>query len=214
MDAVYGSMQVGLQSLLVASRGSACGAGLTGRLLRQEEDEVMRQHRALGGAVQAALKRTRIKLQNMRRQAAAGERADATKKQADLIMSALHSIRPGAASVQVRAACPLCWWLRFTMQADSLCAPQVEDWDTGEVVTVPLDPNKEANDAAEALYKAARKQRRTEGAIAPVMEARAPAQQAERQSGFGMRQHTKCCSCFPCLIGVAGVITFLFWTAP
>ena len=80
----------------------------------------MRQHRALGGAVQAALKRTRIKLHNMQRQAAAGERADATKKQADLIMSALHSIRPGAASVQVRAACPLCWWLRSMARADSL----------------------------------------------------------------------------------------------
>ena len=145
----------------------------------------MRQHRALGGAVQAALKRTRIKLHNMQQQAAAGERADATKKQADLIMSALHSIRPGAASVQVRAACPLCWWLRSMARADSLCALQVEDWDTGEVITVPLDPNKEANEAAEALYKAARKQRRTQGAIAPVMEARALAQLTERYSGFG-----------------------------
>ena len=145
----------------------------------------MRQHRALGGAVQAALKRTRIKLHNMQRQASAGERADATKKQADLIMSALHSIRPGAASVQVRAACPLCWRLRSMARADSPCAPQVEDWDTGEVVTVPLDPNKEANDAAEALYKAARKQRRTQGAIAPVMEARALASLAERYFNIG-----------------------------
>ena len=62
----------------------------------------------------------------------------------------------------------------LAVQADSLaCAPQVEDWDTGEVVAVPLDPAKEPNEAAEALYKAARKQRRTEAAIAPVMEARA-----------------------------------------
>ena len=50
----------------------------------------------------------------------------------------------------------------------------MEDWETGALVSVPLDPcgMKSPNDVAEALYKAARKQRRTEDAIAPLMRAR------------------------------------------
>ncbi|KAK9843833.1 hypothetical protein WJX81_008320, partial [Elliptochloris bilobata] len=112
----------------------------------QEEDECLRLHKALDSAMETALKRTRTKLRNMQRQAAAGERAEATKKRADLIVSVLHKIQPGAGSVQV------------------------EDWDTGKLVTLPLDPDKEPNEVAEALYKAARKQRRTERAIAPLLE--------------------------------------------
>ncbi len=43
------------------------------------------------------------------------------------------------------------------------------------MVDIPLAPagGKEPNDVAEALYKTARKQRRTLDAIAPVLQARA-----------------------------------------
>ena len=107
VDAVYGSMQVGLLCWCMSAWRRLQRAPDTARM--QEEDEVMRQHRALSSAVEAALKRTRIKLQNMQRQAAMGERADATKKLADLIMAALHSIPPGATSVQVGCSSRVLW---------------------------------------------------------------------------------------------------------
>ena len=69
----------------------------------QEEVECLRLHKTLNTAVEAALKRVRTKLQNMQKQAAEGERAEATKKRADLIVSALHCIETGATSVQVWA---------------------------------------------------------------------------------------------------------------
>lgn len=72
-------------------------------LHHQEEDEYLRLHKTLNTAVEAALKRVRTKLQNMQKQAAEGERAVATKKRADLIVSALHCIEAGATSVQVWA---------------------------------------------------------------------------------------------------------------
>ena len=49
-------------------------------------------------------------------------------------------------------------------------AVQVEDWETGETVTIPLDPAVPAAEAANALYKAARKQDRTGDAVEPIIQ--------------------------------------------
>ena len=46
----------------------------------------------------------------------------------------------------------------------------MEDWETGETVTIPLDPAAPAADAAGALYKAARKQDRTGDAVEPIIQ--------------------------------------------
>ena len=48
---------------------------------------------------------------------------------------------------------------------------QVEDWETGQPVVIRLDPLKAPADIAEDLYKVARKQDRTGGAIMPVIQA-------------------------------------------
>jgi hypothetical protein len=48
---------------------------------------------------------------------------------------------------------------------------EVEDWDSGELVRLPLDPRKTAVEAAEALYKQARKQRRAVLQVAPLLAA-------------------------------------------
>ena len=63
-----------------------------------------------------------------------------------LCVEALHLARPGADSIVV------------------------EDWDTGESVTIPLDPLKTPVAAAEALYARARKQRRAVAQVAPLVE--------------------------------------------
>ena len=47
---------------------------------------------------------------------------------------------------------------------------EAEDWDTGAQVTLPLDPLKTPIEAAEALYKQARKQRRAVEQVAPLIE--------------------------------------------
>lgn len=49
---------------------------------------------------------------------------------------------------------------------------QVEDWETGQPVVIKLDPLKAPADTAEDLYKVARKQDRTGGAIMPIIQAR------------------------------------------
>ena len=47
---------------------------------------------------------------------------------------------------------------------------QCEDWETGEMVIIHIDPSKPPSESAEALYRSARKQDRTGGAIAPIIE--------------------------------------------
>jgi predicted ribosome quality control (RQC) complex YloA/Tae2 family protein len=48
---------------------------------------------------------------------------------------------------------------------------EAEDWDTGKLVTLPLDPTKTPMEQAEALYKRARKLRRAVDAVQPLLEA-------------------------------------------
>ncbi len=48
---------------------------------------------------------------------------------------------------------------------------QVEDWETGEMVIIQLDPLKAPAETAKDLYKVARKQDRTGSAIFPIIQA-------------------------------------------
>ncbi len=45
----------------------------------------------------------------------------------------------------------------------------MEDWETGGTVSIALDPALPAAETASALYRAARKQDRTEEAAAPIL---------------------------------------------
>ncbi len=55
-------------------------------------------------AVYGALKRLAAKAVNVQAQQAAAEKAEATRKQADLLTANLHRCQPGAAAVEVCAA--------------------------------------------------------------------------------------------------------------
>ena len=45
----------------------------------------------------------------------------------------------------------------------------VEDWDTGETTEIALDPSQSAQEQTEALYKKARKLRRTSDNVEPLL---------------------------------------------
>ena len=68
------------------------------------------------------------------------------KRKADMIMSNVHQIHP---------------------RQDVL---EAEDWETGEITRVALDPTKNAIENAEVLYKLARKQKRGAAKILPLKE--------------------------------------------
>ncbi|KAI3435649.1 hypothetical protein D9Q98_001707 [Chlorella vulgaris] len=97
--------------------------------------------------VAAAITRLHKKVAALQQQGGEGDRHLGTQRQADMIMGNVYRISPGAAWVEV------------------------EDWDSGELVRLPLDPRKTAVEAAEALYKQARKQRRAVLQVAPLLAA-------------------------------------------
>ena len=68
--------------------------------------------------------------------------------------------------LQYLLSVPMC----YTALAQRRPLMQVEDWETGEAVSIPLDPRAPAADTASALYKAAKKQDRTEDAILPILQ--------------------------------------------
>ena len=84
--------------------------------------------------------RVQRKAESLQRQGGEGDKHEGTQRRADMVLANVHRTPPGAASVLV------------------------EDWDTGELVTLQLDPQLSAVANAEALYKqvgACRVQRRT-----------------------------------------------------
>ena len=72
------------------------------------------------------------KAESLQRQGGEGDKHEGTQRRADMVLANVHCTPPGATSVEV------------------------EDWDTGELVTLALDPQLSAVANAEALYKQAR----------------------------------------------------------
>ncbi|EFN54443.1 hypothetical protein CHLNCDRAFT_31860 [Chlorella variabilis] len=101
----------------------------------------------LARAVAAAMARLQKKMESLRQQGGDGDKHERTQRLADMVMGNIYRIQPGAASVEV------------------------EDWDTGELVAIKLDPEKTAVAFAEGLYKQARKQRRAVEQVAPLLAA-------------------------------------------
>lgn len=98
-------------------------------------------------ALKGASKKVAAKVGQLRKQMGGAGQETETQKRADLLMANLH-----------------------------LCAPdmrdiEVEDWETGEMVTIPLDAEKTAVEVAEGLYKRAGKMRRSVKRIGPLLEA-------------------------------------------
>ena len=92
-----------------------------------------------------ALGKLRTKAQGFHDRLGQSDQADESKRQADLLMAHLHLWQPGMKSIEL------------------------DDFETGEPVTIPLDPEKNAVLNAQALYKKHQKLKRTRAAIEPLL---------------------------------------------
>ncbi|GAX79190.1 hypothetical protein CEUSTIGMA_g6630.t1 [Chlamydomonas eustigma] len=105
-------------------------------------------HHKLASALAVALKKTQSRVFGFQKQLKDAEGADAVQMQGDMITSNMWRIQPGASEAVV------------------------ESWETGEPVTLQLDPKKGGPlKVAEGLYKKARKLRRAVQAVQPLLEA-------------------------------------------
>eukprot|EP00879_Flechtneria_rotunda_P020093 GHRR01021133.1.p1 GENE.GHRR01021133.1~~GHRR01021133.1.p1 ORF type:complete len:570 (+),score=174.79 GHRR01021133.1:640-2349(+) len=101
----------------------------------------------LTSAVKQALKKARGRVRSFEQQLEAAEGAAAVQKEADIIVANIYRIPEGASQLQA------------------------EDWDTGQPVTLQLDPPKSPMEQAEVLYRKARKLRRAVAAVKPLLAA-------------------------------------------
>ena len=117
-------------------------------------------------AVGAAVKKNRQKVKSFRKQIAEAEAHEDVKTRADEIMAYQHGYQQGASALTVY------------------------DFETGEAKEIPIDALKGPVAAAEALYKKARKQRRTAGAVEPLLEAASREAEYLEQVEFSLRELT------------------------
>ncbi|KAF5841833.1 fibronectin-binding protein A N-terminus-domain-containing protein [Dunaliella salina] len=113
----------------------------------QSEDRHARLHQQLLSAVQGLHKKVCAKIRTFEAQLLDVSEVEAVQKTADMITANIYRIPPGAKEVEC------------------------EDWDTGEVVKLPLDPTKSAVEISRDIYKRARKLRRASDAVSPLLEA-------------------------------------------
>ena len=129
-------------------------------VFRREKDRLLQ-------AIGAAVKKNGQKVRSFRKQIADAAAHEDVKVRADEIMAYQHGYQQGA---------------------DTL---EVYDFETGEARDVPIDPLKGGPvAAAEALYKKARKQRRTATAVEPLLEAASREAEYLEQVEFSIRELT------------------------
>ena len=112
-----------------------------------DADVFRRERDRLLQGVRTALKKTTQKAKNFREQIELAEKHESVKIQADELMAYQHG---------------------WTQGQDTM---EVYDFESGEARRVAVDPQKGPLDAAEKLYKKARKQRRTATQVEPLLEA-------------------------------------------
>ncbi|KAH9560314.1 hypothetical protein CY35_06G099100 [Sphagnum magellanicum] len=110
-----------------------------------EGERFQQLRQQLVGKVGAAVKKAQAKVKLYEDQIKASNGYAAISYTADLLMANLHVSQPGASSVQL------------------------PDFETGEPVTVALDPLQTALTTAQKLYKRSQKLRRSEKAVAPLL---------------------------------------------
>lgn len=93
------------------------------------------------------LAKLRLKANTFKERLQQSARADADKLQADLLMANLHEWQPGMKTITL------------------------PDFETGEPATIPLDPEKNAVQNAQALYKRHQKLKRARIAVEPLLAA-------------------------------------------
>ena len=116
----------------------------TDQLNQQEFSQLRHQ---ISQKLSAILKKLNFKAQDFQARLQQSDRADDYREQADLLMAHLHEWKPG-------------------MKAIALA-----DFTTGKPVTIPLNPEKNAVQNAQALYKRHQKLKRSRAALIPLLEA-------------------------------------------
>jgi predicted ribosome quality control (RQC) complex YloA/Tae2 family protein len=115
----------------------------TDQLNQQEFSQLRHQ---ISQKLSNILKKLNVKAQDFQTRLQQSDQADDYREQADLLMAHLHEWRPG-------------------MKAIAL-----PDFTTGQPVTIPLNPEKNAVQNAQALYKRHQKLKRSRAALMPLLE--------------------------------------------
>ncbi|MDJ0712686.1 MAG: NFACT family protein [Prochloraceae cyanobacterium] len=92
------------------------------------------------------LKKLRVKADGFQQKLQQSEKADSIRQQADLLMANLHNWRSGMKSIVL------------------------SDFETGKPVKIPLNPEKNAVQNAQALYKQHQKLKRALSAVTPLLD--------------------------------------------
>lgn len=104
------------------------------------------QRRDLEKAVTAAIRKVENRLRAFELQVVGAAAADEVQHQGDLLVASMWQIKPGMESLEV------------------------DDWTTGQKVTLQLDPKKKPQEQAEEFFKKARKLRRGADQVAALAE--------------------------------------------
>ncbi|MGQ9870738.1 Rqc2 family fibronectin-binding protein [Leptodesmis sp.] len=102
-------------------------------------------HRQLSQKLKTLLEKLRLKAQTFQTRMEQSERADLYREQADLLMAHLHQWQPGMTTIAL------------------------PDFHTGELVTIALNPEKNAVQNAQTLYKQHQKLKRAQSAVVPLL---------------------------------------------
>jgi predicted ribosome quality control (RQC) complex YloA/Tae2 family protein len=107
--------------------------------------EFRQLHHQLSQKLKTLLEKLRLKAQTFQTRMEQSERADRYREQADLLMAHLHQWQPGMTTIAL------------------------PDFHTGEQVTIALNPEKNAVQNAQALYKQHQKLKRAQSAVVPLL---------------------------------------------
>ncbi len=112
-----------------------------------EREAFERERQRLLQKLAATLKKLYQRRQQFTAMLASSAEADCAKKAADLLMAHLHRWQPGMSQIEL------------------------PDFETGQSISIPLDPQKNAILNAQAYYRKHRKQKRAQEALQPLLHA-------------------------------------------
>ncbi|MEP0883164.1 NFACT RNA binding domain-containing protein [Trichocoleus sp. ST-U3] len=115
----------------------------TDRLNQQEFNQI---HHQLSQKLNNVLEKLRLKASTFTERLQQSDQADQYRQQADLLMAYLQSWEPGMKSIDLN------------------------DFDTDKPVSIPLDPEKNAVQNAQSLYKRNQKLKRARSAVEPLLK--------------------------------------------
>ncbi|OKH24766.1 hypothetical protein NIES593_05965 [Hydrococcus rivularis NIES-593] len=113
---------------------------------RLEQETFQQLRHQLHQKVSNLLQKLRLKAESFQKRLQQSDAADTYRQQADLLMANLHRWQPGMTSISL------------------------EDFETGEPVSISLNPEKNGVQNAQALYKQHQKLKRARGAVEPLLQ--------------------------------------------